>query len=110
MAHDKDISMKNLRPKTAPFLAVMLLLMSGPCAAGPWRAVEQNSYGWQFMTPDERIEHQRRLRSMKTYEQCQAYQAEQHAQLAERARQAGTVLAPKAQSGCDRVRARGQLK
>lgn len=87
-----------------------LLLASGTLAAGPWRAAEPNSYGWQFMTPEERIEHQRRMRSFETYDECKAYQAEHHAHMAERARQAGVELTPKAQSGCDQLRARGRLR
>lgn len=88
----------------------VLLLQSSIAAAGPWRAGEANSHGWQFMTPDERIEHQRRMRSFATYEECKAYQAEHHALMAERARRSGVELTPKAQSGCDQLRARGRLR
>ncbi len=87
-----------------------LLLQPSIAAAGPWRAVESNSYGWQFMTTEERIEHQRRMRAFQTYEECKAYQAEHHSLMEERARQSGGVLTPKAQSGCDQMRARGRLK
>lgn len=62
------------------------------------------------MSPEERVEHQRRMRSFTSYEACVAYQAEHHARMAERAQQAGVALAPKAESGCERFRARGVLK
>lgn len=91
-------------------LLLLLLLASGTLIAGPWRAAEPNSHGWQFMTPEERVEHQRRMRGFDTYEDCKAYQAEHHARMAERARQAGVVLTPRAQSGCDQLRARGRLR
>lgn len=91
-------------------LCVALLVAASPLAAGPWRAAEPNTYGWRFMTPDERIEHQRRIRSFQTYDECKAYQNEHHASMAERARQAGVVLEPKEHSGCEQLRARGKLK
>lgn len=91
-------------------LALALLLQPNAVIAGPWRAGESNSYGWRFMTPEERIEHQRRMRSFETYEECKAYQAEHHALMVERARRSGVVLVPGAQSGCDQMRARGRLK
>ena len=91
-------------------VSAVLLLLAGVCAAGPWRAAEQNSYGWQFMTPDERVEHQRRLRGFDSYEGCKTYQAEHHARMAARAARQGIELQPKAHSACDQLRARGQFK
>lgn len=88
----------------------LLLLFSVTCLAGPWRAGAHNSAGWQFMSPDERVEHQRRMRSFTRYEECKAYQAEHHALMAERARQVGVVLQPHEDSGCEQLRARGQLQ
>jgi hypothetical protein len=99
------------RARLADFaLFVALVLQSSIAAAGPWRATESNSYGWQFMTPEERVEHQRRMRSFESYEECKAYQAQHHALMAERARQSGVALTPKAQAGCDQLRAKGRLQ
>ena len=36
--------------------AVLLPLLTVALAAGPWHAARQNTSGWQFMTPDERVE------------------------------------------------------
>lgn len=72
--------------------------------AGPWRASAGNTSGWSFMTPDERIEHQRRMRGFNTYDECAAYQRQHHAYMAERAARAGGVLEQKAESPCDRLR------
>lgn len=90
-------------------LLAVVLVLPAMVAAGPWRASEENVRGWQFMTPEERIEHQRRLRSFQTYEECKAYQQQHHARMQERARQAGVVLTPREQSACDQMRARGRL-
>lgn len=79
-------------------------------ATGPWRASEQNSYGWQFMTPQERVEHQRKLRSFSSYAECKTYQAQIHERMAERARAAGVELTPQEQSACEQLKARGALK
>ena len=62
------------------------------------------------MTPDERIEHQRRMRSFESYEECNAYQAEHHALMAERALREGVTLKRKTESGCEQLRQRGSLK
>ena len=45
--------------------------------------------GWSLMTPAERTEHQTRMRSMKTSEECRAYVAQTHEQMAERAKANG---------------------
>jgi hypothetical protein len=91
-------------------LALSLLLSTGLWADGPWHAAGQNTAGWQFMTPNERVEHQRRMRSFDRYEDCRAYQAEHHALMAERAQKAGVTLEQKANSGCEQLRSRGKLQ
>ena len=45
--------------------------------------------GWALMTPKERDEHREHMRSMKTYEECKAYQAQHHEQMAQRAKERG---------------------
>lgn len=86
-----------------------LALVTNSWASGPWHATGRNTAGWQFMTPDERIEHQRRMRSFETYEACKTYQAEHHARMAERARGKGVVLERKNETGCEQLRRRGKL-
>jgi hypothetical protein len=69
------------------------LLASGTVlASGPWRASEANTRGWQLMSPEERIEHQRQVRSFATLAECQAYQRRHHQLMEERARQQGKAL------------------
>ena len=91
-------------------LAGLLLTLAATAHAGPWRADPDNSRGWELMSPAERIEHQRRLRSFTDYEACQAYQQAHHAQMDARAQAAGRSLRPRARSPCDDLRERGDLK
>jgi len=57
--------------------------------------------GWSLMTPAERNEHRERMRSMKTYEECKAYQAEHHEQMAARAKERGGKPLPQPRrDGC----------
>lgn len=102
--------MKRFTLTTLLAVALLLPLLTVALAEGPWHAARQNTYGWQFMTPDERIEHQRHMRSFATYAECKDYQQRRHAEMAERARQAGAVLEPSPESGCDKLRARGRLQ
>ncbi len=70
-----------------------LLAASPPVFAfGPWRASEDNTRGWQFMSPEERIEHQTRVRGFRKYDECHAYQLEHHRLMVERARQQGVQI------------------
>jgi hypothetical protein len=93
-------------------LAVVLAQAAGAAAwaRGPWRAGATNTAGWQFMSPEERVEHQRRLRRFETFDACAAYQAEHHALMAERAQRAGVALQPERLGACAQLRAQGHLK
>ena len=74
---------------------ILTLLLSVAAAAearGPVRASEGNTRGWQLMTPEERVEHQAKIRGFKTYEECRSYQVAHHQLMAERARARGIDL------------------
>ncbi|MDD2914871.1 MAG: hypothetical protein PHP70_06075 [Gallionella sp.] len=101
--------MSRLFRKLFVSLALSLALTTGALATGPWHATGQNTAGWKFMSPDERIEHQRRMRSFDTYQECKTYQAEHHARMNERALREGVILERKNQSGCEQLRRRGRL-
>lgn len=63
----------------------------GP-GAGGGRAVRWGADvtpGWSLMNATERKEHQQRMRAMKTYEECKAYQQQHHEQMASRAKERG---------------------
>lgn len=72
--------------------AIGLLLAAEAGARGPWRASAENTRGWQFMTPEERIEHQSRVRGFNTLEECRAYQQGHHKLMEERARERGVAV------------------
>ena len=72
--------------------AIGLLLAAEAGARGPWRASAENTRGWQFMTPQERIEHQSRVRGFTTLEECRAYQRGHHKLMEDRARERGEAI------------------
>ncbi len=57
---------------------------------GRWGA--DNTPGWTMMTPQERSEHQNRMRSMTSYDECKTYQAQHHEQMMARAKERGAQL------------------
>ena len=72
-------------------------------ARGPWRASEENSRGWQFMSPEERLEHQARVRGFKTLDECRAYQQEHHRLMARRATEKGMALPSGGRDICEHL-------
>ncbi len=78
--------------KTRLLIALLLSLAASAQARGPVRASEGNTRGWQLMTPEERIEHQAKIRSFGTYDDCRKYQVAHHQLMEERARQRGVEL------------------
>jgi hypothetical protein len=45
--------------------------------------------GWAMMNPQERKDHQDRMRAMTTYDECKAYQDQHHEQMVARAKERG---------------------
>jgi hypothetical protein len=90
------------------FLTVVTLMCTVTFgeAAGPWRASPSNTRGWQLMTPEERIEHQSRVRGFTDYGACEAYRTQHHELVAERARQRGLTLPTDARDFCDHLKPR----
>lgn len=88
-------------------LLIGVLSVGTAVARGPWRASEENTRGWQLMTPDERIEHQRRVRGYSTLEACRAYQESHHRLMEERARQRGLPLPGGGRDVCRHLRKDG---
>lgn len=93
----------------SPILAFCLLcvLAFSSQARGPWRASEDNTRGWQFMAPEERIEHQAKIRGFTDHAQCKAYQAEHHRRIEARARELGRPLPEGGRDFCEHLRGRG---
>ena len=95
---------------TAAFIAS--LGVGGAQAKGPWAANQGNTWSWSLMTPEERIEHQNKMRGFKTYDECKTYQEEHHKLMEARAKEKGVALpmGKGGRYGCDHMRARGFLK
>lgn len=73
------------------------LLSSGVLAADPsptpnTTPPKETIYGSQLMTPEERMAHRRTMRSLKTEEERDAFRAEHHRQMQERAKERGVTL------------------
>jgi hypothetical protein len=83
---------------------VMLTLAGVSGATGPWRADESNTRGWQFMTTEERLAHQARIRAFKSYDECRDYQVEHHRAMEARARTHGRTLAPGLRDFCEHLK------
>jgi len=81
-------------------------------ARGPWAMNQGNTWGYSIMTQQERTDHQTRMRSFKTYDECKAYEADHHKQMEARAKERGTTMPPmgKGNYGCDNLKAMGYLK
>jgi hypothetical protein len=95
--------------KTLKQLALISLLpaiLGAAHARGPLRAHEGNTSGWHFMSHKERLEHQSKMRSFKTYDPCHAYQVE-HLQLMQaRAKAQGVALRTDSRDICEHLRPR----
>ncbi|HET9643389.1 MAG TPA: hypothetical protein VFP68_08540 [Burkholderiaceae bacterium] len=48
--------------------------------------------GWSLMTPQERQEHQARMRAMTTYDECRTYMDQHHESMAARAKDQGRTM------------------
>lgn len=112
-------------------LSATVLAQSGPGAGmGPgWRAQQAatgaNGFGpgaragqgmqrmqgpgAALMSTEERAANQARMASVKTYDECKAVQAEQHAAMQVRATEKGITLPAPQSRGCDMRKARGLI-
>ena len=86
-------------------LIATLLVCGVSHAGGPWRASQSNTQGWQLMTPEERIEHQSRVRGFTDYKGCEAYRAHHQELMTDRARLRGLQTLPEnGQDFCDHLK------
>lgn len=93
-----------MQTKFSAALVIGLLLIGAASARGPWRASESNTRGWQLMSPEERIEHQAKIRSFTKLEECRSYQVSHHQLMEERAQQRGLALAGSGRDICDHLK------
>ncbi|MDD5029104.1 MAG: hypothetical protein PHH58_06335 [Rhodoferax sp.] len=80
----------------------------GPGAGmGQGGQAQGQQVGRSLLTPEERSANQARMAAVKTYEECKAVQAEQHAAMVTRATEKGITLPAPQSRGCDMRKARG---
>ncbi len=93
----------------ARIFAVVVILLFAPAGLsfgrGPWHATASNTPGWQLMTPQERLEHQARVRGFTNYGECLAYQVSHRQLMEERATQHNVALAGEGRDFCARLKA-----
>ncbi|MBT1070347.1 hypothetical protein [Pelotalea chapellei] len=75
-----------------------------------WQGNQQNTYGWQLMTPEERTEHQNKLRSFKDFGACKEYIDEHHKQMEERAKERGITPPVMKRNPCETMKSKSMLK
>jgi hypothetical protein len=56
------------------------------------RMGSHNTTGWAHMTKQERMEHQDKMRSMQSHDECMAYVEQHHAMMVERAKEKGRSM------------------
>ena len=95
--------------RIAPLVAA---LFASAAMAKPWRwnGNQQNTAGWQLMTPTERTEHQTKLRGFTEYAACKEYVDDHHKKMEERAKEKGVAVPVMRQNPCDTMKTKGILK
>ena len=75
-------------------IAKLFLLFSvlGLTLSGYSISAEEQVYGWQLMSEQERTEHRTKMQSFNTNEEREQYRLEHHKMMQERAKQQGVSL------------------
>lgn len=95
----------NYRWMSAFALAAVIVLPAaarpeGPACCRGMHSGADNTAGWSMMSPQERKEHHAKMDSLKSTEECKAYMAEHHAQMAQRAKERGMTMHEPRHSMC----------
>lgn len=90
--------------KRAWVMLALCIFAGSALSRGPWRASESNTRGWELMSPQERIEHQARIRGFATLAECEAYQSEHRREMEARAAQLGKQLQGGGRDFCEHLR------
>lgn len=75
-----------------PALAVALLLPAAIAVAADQAQEQEQVYGSQLMTQQERIEHRNKMRAAKTAEEREQIRKEHHERMKVRAKERGVTL------------------
>ena len=90
--------------------AISLISSSAFAHQWCWTCNEENTYGWQLMTSDERKEHQAKLARFTDYNSCKEYIDSHNKEMKNRARGKGIDLQAMDVIPCDAMRDKGVLK
>jgi hypothetical protein len=110
LPHKEDMPMKPMITTVALTLALVMSFAVAEARPYRWQGNQQNTYGWQLMTPEERTEHQTKLRGFSEYAACKEYVDEHHKKMEERAKEKGITAPLVKRNPCDVLKARGVLK
>ena len=102
--------MKTITSAIIALLVAALFASSAMAKPWRWQGNQNNTYGWQLMTPAERTEHQTKLRGFTDYNACKEYIDEHHNKMEERAKEKGVTAPVMRQNPCDMMKSRGILK
>ncbi|GAM08335.1 hypothetical protein OR1_00606 [Geobacter sp. OR-1] len=102
--------MKTITSAVIAILVAAIFVSSAMAKPWRWQGNQNNTYGWQLMTPEERTEHQTKLRSFTDYNACKEYVDEHHKQMAERAKEKGITPPVMRRNPCDKMKDKGILK
>ena len=75
-------------------LIVLFFLLGfvGGFAGASFAQDQERAYGWNLMTPEERAEHQNKMRSLKNEQEREQFRIEHHKKMQERAKEKGALL------------------
>lgn len=84
--YEKDYFMKIINLIFASFALIAIML--------PLQNVysEEEVYGWNLMSEQERIQHQETMRNLKTNEERERYRIEHHEKMKQRAQERGVTI------------------
>jgi len=89
-----------MKIKSRKFLLICILTLALP---GVSIFAEDQVYGSELMTKQERMEHRTKMQNMKTMEERERYRMEHHKKMQERAKERGVTLpgSPQMRNGMD---------
>jgi len=74
------------------FCFVWLFIGVSLAADPPQVQPQGRAFGWNLMTPEERVEHRAKMRSFTTKEEREQYRIEHHKKMQERMKERGVTL------------------
>jgi hypothetical protein len=103
-----EIAMRKFLPSMMAVLPAVLISTTVLAQTAPEKGGGNQTI--RLMTPEERTEYQSKMRGMKTYDECKAYQDEHRKLMEQRAKDKGITLPAPRMNPCDRMKARGLIK